>query len=111
MAPLHEITDQPFRRMIREVGGVGLTVSEMISSEALWRDHDKTREMLRRDETEGEYAIQLFGSSPDAMARAELPVNGVWPAAISYMIAPRLKRSERGSGSAPWPAWRWRRPP
>ena len=38
MAPLHEITDQPFRRMIRQVGGVGLTVSEMISCEALIRN-------------------------------------------------------------------------
>src|SRR5512141_421846 len=34
MAPLHEITDQPFRKFIREIGGPGLVVSEMISSEA-----------------------------------------------------------------------------
>ena len=46
MAPLHEITDQPFRKMIREVGGVGLTVSEMISSEALVRHARKAERMM-----------------------------------------------------------------
>ena len=42
MAPLHEITDQPFRKFIKEIGGVGLVVSEMISSEALIRSARKT---------------------------------------------------------------------
>jgi len=67
MAPLHEITDQPFRRMIREVGGVGLTVSEMISSEALVR-HAKKAERMMASEGERPYAMQLAGSDPEHLA-------------------------------------------
>jgi nifR3 family TIM-barrel protein len=67
MAPLHEITDQPFRRMIREVGGVGLTVSEMISSEALVR-HARKAERMMASEGERPYAMQLAGSDPEHLA-------------------------------------------
>jgi len=67
MAPLHEITDQPFRRMIREVGGVGLTVSEMISSEALVRRARKAERMMA-SEGERPYAMQLAGCDPAHLA-------------------------------------------
>nr|WP_320131650.1 tRNA dihydrouridine synthase DusB [uncultured Holophaga sp.] len=67
LAPLHEITDLPFRRMIREIGGVGLTVSEMISAEALWRQARKAREMMAA-EGERPFAIQLAGYIPEHLA-------------------------------------------
>jgi tRNA-dihydrouridine synthase B len=69
MAPLHEITDQPFRRMIRKVGGVGLTVSEMISSEALVRHARKAERMMAGD-GEHPFAMQLAGSDPGRLAEA-----------------------------------------
>lgn len=67
LAPLHEITDLAFRRMIREIGGVGLTVSEMISAEALWRRARKAREMMA-SEGERPFAIQLAGYIPEHLA-------------------------------------------
>ena len=67
MAPLHEITDQPFRRMIKEVGGVGLVVSEMISSEALVRQARKAERMMAAS-GEHPYAMQLAGASPQVLA-------------------------------------------
>lgn len=69
MAPLHEITDQPFRKMLREIGGVGLTVSEMISSEALVR-HARKAERMMATEGEHPYAMQLAGSDPEHLAEA-----------------------------------------
>ncbi|MDE3032640.1 MAG: tRNA dihydrouridine synthase DusB [Acidobacteriota bacterium] len=67
MAPLHEITDQPFRKFIREIGGVGLVVSEMISSEALIRHAVKAERMMAAT---GEHplAMQISGGRPDALA-------------------------------------------
>ncbi len=67
MAPLHEITDQPFRRMIKGVGGVGLVVSEMISSEALVRQARKAERMMASS-GEHPYAMQLSGSNPGVLA-------------------------------------------
>ncbi len=69
LAPMHEITDQPFRRMIRRIGGVGLTVSEMVSSEALVRKARKAEAMLAC-EGERPYAVQIAGSSPERLAEA-----------------------------------------
>ncbi len=67
MAPLHEITDQPFRKFIREVGGAGLVVSEMISSEALIR-HARKAEKMMASSGEHPYAMQLSGGNPDSLA-------------------------------------------
>lgn len=67
MAPLHEITDQPFRRMIKGVGGVGLVVSEMISSEALVRQARKAEKMMAAS-GEHPYALQLSGANPAVLA-------------------------------------------
>jgi nifR3 family TIM-barrel protein len=69
LAPLHEITDRAFRSFIREMGGVGLTVSEMASCEALIRGAHKAEKMLASD---GGYpfAAQIVGSRPEAMAEA-----------------------------------------
>ncbi len=67
MAPLHEITDQPFRRFIREIGGVGLVVSEMISSEALIR-HARKAERMMAASGERPFAMQVAGGRPEALA-------------------------------------------
>lgn len=69
MAPLHEITDGPFRRMIREIGGVGLTVSEMISCEALVRNARKARPMMALDGG-SPFSMQLVGCRPDRLAES-----------------------------------------
>ncbi|MBK8726735.1 MAG: tRNA dihydrouridine synthase DusB [Holophagaceae bacterium] len=67
MAPLHEITDQPFRKFIREIGGPGLVVSEMISSEALIR-HARKAEQMMASSGEHPYAMQLSGGNPQSLA-------------------------------------------
>ncbi len=67
MAPLHEITDQPFRKFIKEIGGVGLVVSEMISSEALIRSAKKAEKMMANT-GEHPYAMQLSGGTPSVLA-------------------------------------------
>lgn len=67
MAPLHEITDQPFRRMIKGVGGVGLVVSEMISSEALIR-HARKAERMMAGSGERPFSMQLSGANPEVLA-------------------------------------------
>ncbi len=69
MAPLHEITDQPFRKFIREVGGPGLVVSEMISSEGLIR-HARKAEQMMASSGERPYAMQVAGSRPEGLAEA-----------------------------------------
>ena len=100
MAPLHEITDQPFRRMIRQVGGVGLTVSEMISSEALIR-HARKAERMMAGEGEHPYAMQLAGSIPEHLAEAAILAQEAGADMVDLnMGCPASNVTKGGSGSA-----------
>jgi len=100
MAPLHEITDQPFRRMIREVGGVGLTVSEMISSEALVR-HARKAERMMASEGERPYAMQLAGSDPEHLAECAVMCEAAGADMVDLnMGCPASNVTKGGAGSA-----------
>jgi tRNA-dihydrouridine synthase B len=100
MAPLHEITDQPFRRMIRQVGGVGLTVSEMISSEALIRSARKAQAMMAGD-GEHPYSMQLSGSIPEHLAQAAAMAQAAGADLVDLnMGCPASNVTSGGAGSA-----------
>ncbi len=81
--------------------GADLCYSEMVSSEALIRDHAKTKVLLERADNETQYAIQLFGSSPEVMARAAVALKPWGPSLIdvnSGCPVPKIVKS--GAGSA-----------
>jgi nifR3 family TIM-barrel protein len=100
MAPLHEITDQPFRRMIRQLGGVGLTVSEMISSEALIRHARKAERMMAAD-GEHPFAMQLAGSDPEHLAQAAVLAQAAGADIVDLnMGCPASNVTKGGAGSA-----------
>ena len=69
LAPMAGITDFPFRRICKELGA-GLVFSEMVSVEALIREHKRTHGMLRTDSAERPVVFQIFGSKPASMAEA-----------------------------------------
>jgi len=74
LAPLAGFTDLPFRSVVKKFG-VDLTVSEMISSNALVHNSKKTRRMLEKAPTEDPYAIQIAGSDLDVIRRAVEIIN------------------------------------
>ncbi len=69
LAPMAGITDFPFRMICKEMGA-GLVYSEMLSVEALVREHKRTFGMLHTDPRERPVVFQIFGSTPDTMAEA-----------------------------------------
>ncbi|SFV53484.1 tRNA dihydrouridine synthase B [hydrothermal vent metagenome] len=74
LAPLAGFTDLPFRCVVKKFG-VDLTVSEMISSNALIHNSKKTHRMLERASIENPYAIQIAGSDLDVIRRAVEIIN------------------------------------
>lgn len=70
LAPMAGLTDVTFRRVVRRCGGVGLVVSEILSSEGLVRGNLRTEEYLRIGSDEHPVALQLSGSDPEHMAEA-----------------------------------------
>lgn len=74
LAPLAGFTDLPFRAVAKNFG-VDLTISEMISSNALIHNSKKTYKMLERAPTETPYSIQIAGSNLDVIRRAVEIIN------------------------------------
>ncbi len=69
LAPMAGVTDFPFRMICKELGA-GLVFSEMVSVEALIREHKRTFAMLHTDPAERPVVFQIFGSKPKSMADA-----------------------------------------
>ncbi len=70
LAPMAGITDTAFRRLVKRIGGCGLVVTEMVSSEGLVRGIDRTLEYAEYTEEERPVSIQIFGGDPGVMAEA-----------------------------------------
>ncbi len=100
LAPMAGITDLTFRLICRELGA-GLVFSEMVSVEALIRDHRRTHTMLCTDPAERPVVFQIFGSKPESMAEAARIVSrGEVDVIDINMGCPVPKILKSGSGSA-----------
>jgi tRNA-dihydrouridine synthase B len=69
LAPLAGFTDLPFRSVVKKFGA-DLTVSEMISSNALAFQSKKTIKMLEKSPLETPYSIQIAGSDQTVIQKA-----------------------------------------
>jgi len=69
LAPMTGVTDMPFRRIVRRYGA-GLTVTEMIASQAAIRDTRQSLQKAAWDPSEEPVSMQLAGCSPREMAEA-----------------------------------------
>ncbi|MDA0708063.1 MAG: tRNA dihydrouridine synthase DusB [Proteobacteria bacterium] len=63
------VTDLPFRRLVKRFGA-GLVTSEMIASQAMIRDHQRTHKMAAAESDEYLMSVQLAGCDPEMMAMA-----------------------------------------
>jgi|SRR5579863_8276011 len=70
LAPMAGVTDTIFRRVVRDLGGCGLIMTEFTSAEGVTRSAAKTLRYLYYDEDEHPIAAQLFGANAEVMAAA-----------------------------------------
>ncbi len=101
LAPMAEVTDTFYRSLIKELGGVGLVVSEFISAEGLTRENRRSHTMLAFSESERPVSIQIYGGNPDRMddAAAIVEEEGVDIVDVN-MGCPVKKIVNSGAGSA-----------
>jgi nifR3 family TIM-barrel protein len=71
LAPMAAVTDLPFRTVCEELG-VGLTITEFLSAEALTMGARKALEKLTASVGGRPFGVQIFGREPDKMAAAAL---------------------------------------
>ena len=101
LAPMEGVTDRPFRRLIRVLGGCGLTVTEFISSEQLSRDSQRAWRMAEFDPDEHPVSIQIYGRDPHRLADAARACQDFGADAIDLNLGCPSKQVTSGcSGSA-----------
>ncbi|MCG2840045.1 tRNA dihydrouridine synthase DusB [Sandaracinobacter sp. RS1-74] len=69
LAPMTGVTDRPFRTLVKRFGA-GLTVTEMIASEAMVRETRQSLQKAAWDPSEEPVSMQLAGCEPRVMAEA-----------------------------------------
>ena len=76
LAPLAGLTDLPFRSVVKRFGA-DLTVSEMISSNALVHNSKKSLKMVEKSPVETPYSVQIAGADEEVVKRAVEILNGI----------------------------------
>lgn len=100
-APMAGVGDSAFRTICMRHGADGVT-SEMISAKATVFGDKKTLTLAKRTDEETPFALQIFGSEPDIMAKgAKILVDAASPDSIDInMGCPVNKIVKNGEGSA-----------
>lgn len=101
LAPLAGFTDLPFRSVVKKFGA-DLTVSEMISSNALVFNPPKTLKMVEKSSNETPYSVQIAGNKIEIIKRAVEILNQIDGIDIIDLNCgcPAKKIVNHGSGSS-----------
>jgi tRNA-dihydrouridine synthase B len=101
LAPMEGVTDLTFRRLIRTIGGCGLTVTEFIPGAALAGRHRMALRTAQFDADERPISIQVYGRDPDVLADAARYVQDLGADIVDLnMGCPSKKVCAHSGGSA-----------
>lgn len=99
LAPMEDVTDIAFRLMCKRFGA-DMVYTEFVSSDALIRHVNKTRQKLIVSNEERPVAIQIYGREVDAMAEAARICEEANPDIIDINFGcPVKKVAGKGAGS------------
>lgn len=68
LSPLAGYTNLPFRRIVRELGGVGLATTDLVSARGLLDGNAKSMQLIETCPADRPFAVQIFGGDPTIMA-------------------------------------------
>jgi tRNA-dihydrouridine synthase B len=101
LSPLAGFTNLSFRRTVRQIGGVGLTTTDLVNARGLLAASPKTLSMIDTCPEESPFAVQIFGSEPAILREAAqfLEARGVHSVDIN-MGCPVDRITRNGSGAS-----------
>ena len=70
LSPLAGYTNLPFRRVVRELGGVGLATTDLVNARGLLAGNSKSLELIETCPEDRPVAVQLFGNDAGALREA-----------------------------------------
>lgn len=100
LAPMAGITDCAFRTFMRELG-CGIVISELVSAHGLEYNSQKTHKLMGFEEIQRPVGIQIFGDTPDVLARGAQIVEQTGADFVDLNFGcPVPKVVKKGGGSA-----------
>jgi tRNA-dihydrouridine synthase B len=100
LAPMEDVTYKSFRRMCKKFGA-DVMYTEFVSSEALVRDVQKTKQKMVLFDFDRPVAVQIYGHNIDSMVRAAQVAEEVQPDFIDLNFGCPMKKIIRhGAGAA-----------
>lgn len=101
LSPLAGYTNLPFRLVVREIGGLDWTTTDLVNARSLIEKSPRALQMIRTAPAEQRLAVQLFGAVPEEMRDAALIVESLGIASVDInMGCPVKKVTGIGGGSA-----------
>lgn len=70
LSPLAGYTNLPFRRVLREIGGVGLATTDLVNARALLAGSEKSWQLVETCPEDRPFAVQIFGGDSSVMQEA-----------------------------------------
>ncbi len=99
LAPMEDVTDQPFRILCKEFGA-DMVYTEFVSSDALVRSVQSTHKKLTISDAERPVAIQIYGRDTDAMVEAARICESASPDILDINFGcPVKKVAGKGAGA------------
>jgi tRNA-dihydrouridine synthase B len=100
LAPVAGHTGSVFRRAIKDLGGCGLVVSELVSTEGMTRHNTRMAHLTHFVEAERPISIQIFGSDSRRMAESAAMVEEMGADIVDINAGcPVKKVVKQGGGS------------
>ncbi len=101
LSPLAGFTNLSFRRICRELGGVGLATTDLVSARGLLAGSEKTLRLIETCPEDSPFAVQIFGGDPQVMRDAAQLLQGRGVDSIDInMGCPVDRITKGGAGSA-----------
>src|SRR6478609_7829326 len=70
LSPLAGFTNLPFRRIVREIGGLGLATTDLVNARGLMDGSGKSLQLIETCPEDSPFAVQIFGNDPAVMRDA-----------------------------------------
>ena len=101
LSPLAGYTNHPYRVAVRELGGLGLATTELVSTRALLLGSSKTKEFIETSAADAPLAVQIYGADPIEMRDSAQWLEAYGAASVDInMGCPVNKVTKGGGGSA-----------
>jgi len=100
LAPVAGHTDSLFRQVVKSLGGCGLVVSELVSTEGMTRHKVRTQHLTHFVEAERPVSIQIFGSDSRRMAESAAMVEAMGADIIDINAGCPVKKVVRQGGGS-----------